>query len=93
MNKVPTYKGRTLVRSGDTIYLGSMNDPYVVKIDIKSKKKIGDLEVAEKTSVQLIATDPTLPLTKRIEKTSEREGLYLALDIAAAWLDRKSPIA
>ena len=34
----PSYKGRPLVRSGDTLYYGSMTEKYVVKLDVKSKK-------------------------------------------------------
>ena len=29
----PTYKGKPLVRSGDTIYYGSMKDKYVIIVD------------------------------------------------------------
>ena len=85
----PTYKGKPLVRCGDTIYYGDMKDPYVTKIDIKTKKKVGDLEVADKVSIQLIATDPTINPNKMIERTGERQGLYEALDIADIWLTRK----
>ncbi len=84
----PTYKGKPLVRSGDTIYYGSMKDKYVIKIDIKTKKQIGDLEVADKVTVQLMYTDPEIRSRKQIVKTSEKNGLYLALDIADAWLTR-----
>lgn len=84
----PTYKGKPLVRSGDTIYYGSMSDKYVIKLDIKSKKKIGDLDVADKVTVQLMYTDPDIRKRKQIVKTSEKDGLYLALDIADAWLTR-----
>ena len=84
----PTYKGKPLVRSGDTIYYGSMKDKYVIKIDIKTKKKVGDLDVADKVTVQLMYTDPEIRTRKQIVKTSEKNGLYLALDIAEAWLTR-----
>lgn len=84
----PTYKGKPLVRSGDTIYYGSMADKYVIKMDVKSKKKVGGLEVADKVTVQLMYTDPEIRTRKQIVKTSEKEGLYLALDIAEAWLSR-----
>ena len=84
----PTYKGKPLVRCGDTIYYGSMQDKYVIKLDIKSKKKVGDLDVADKVVVQLMYTDPEIRTRKQIVKTSEKEGLYLALDIADAWLTR-----
>ena len=84
----PTYKGKPLVRSGDTIYYGSMKDKYVVKMDIKSKKKVGGLDVADKVTVQLMYTDPEIRTRKQIVKTSEKNGLYLALDIADAWLTR-----
>ena len=84
----PTYKGKPLVRCGDTIYYGSMTDKYVIKMDIKSKKMVGDLDVADKVTVQLMYTDPEIRTRKQIVKTSEKSGLYLALDIADAWLTR-----
>ena len=78
----PSYKGKPLVRCGDTIYYGSMADKYVIKMDV------GELDVADKVTVQLMYTDPEIRSRKQIVKTSEKEGLYLALDIAEAWLTR-----
>ena len=82
------YRGKPLVRSGDTIYYGNMTDKYVIKIDIKTKKTVEDMEVADKCIVQLMLTDPEIRSRKQIVKTSEKNGLYLALDIADAWLTR-----
>lgn len=84
----PTYKGKPLVRSGDTIYYGDMRDKYVIKIDVKTKKTVGDLEAADKCVVALMYTDPEIRTRKQIVKTSEKNGLYLALDLAEAWLTR-----
>lgn len=83
-----TYKGRPLVRSKDTIYYGSSADKYVIMLQILSKKKVGDEEVADKISVQLLSTDDTLPPAERISKKTEKNGLYNALDIGAIWLER-----
>ena len=47
-----------------------------------------DMEVADKCTVQLMLTDPEIRSRKQIVKTSEKNGLYLALDIADAWLTR-----
>ena len=86
--KFPTYKGKPLVRCGDVIYYGSMKDKYVVKLEIKSKKKVQDMDVTDRVTVQLMYTDPNIRARKQIVKTSEKEGLYLAMDIADAWLTR-----
>ena len=43
---------------------------------------------ATKVSVQLIATDESLPLKERMLNKAERDGLYEALAIASIWLDR-----
>ena len=83
-----TYKGRPLVRCGDEIYYGNMEEPYVVRLQIKSKKEVGGIEVADKITVQLMATDPYLLPRKAIVKTSEKQGFYLAIDIADIWLGR-----
>lgn len=87
-NTFPMYKDKPLVRSGDTIYYGSMKDPYVIKMMIKSYKKVGNEEVADKISIQLLSTDMNLSPRKQVIKTSEKNGLFLAMDIAEAWLER-----
>ena len=65
-----------------------MKDKYVIRMEIKSKKKKDDMEIADKVSVQLMYTDPTIRTRKQIVKSSEKNGLYLAIDIADAWLNR-----
>ena len=42
--KFLTYKGKPLVRSGNTIYYGNMSDPYVIMLSITSTKKFNDME-------------------------------------------------
>ncbi|WBY63425.1 hypothetical protein [Thermocaproicibacter melissae] len=84
----PTYKGKPLVRCGDVLYYGSMADRYVVRLEVKSKKKVKDMDVADKVSVQLMLTDQTNRSRKQIVKTSEKSGLYLAMDLAEVWLRR-----
>lgn len=83
------YKDRPLVRLQDTIYYGRMSDPYVVMLQIRSHKQVKDLKVADEISVQMMATDLTLPPQKLIAKRADRHGLYQALDIASVWLDRE----
>jgi hypothetical protein len=84
----PLYKGKPLVRSGNVLYYGSMKDRYVCRLEIKSTKKVKDMEVADRVSIQLMLTDPAVRSRKQIVKNSEKSGLYLAMDIADAWLSR-----
>ena len=87
-NEFMTYKNKPLVRCGDVLFYGSMSDPYVVRIKVKSYKKVGDLDVADKVSIQLISTDPQLSPRKQIIKSSEKTGLCSAMDFADVWLKR-----
>ena len=82
------YKGRPLVRSGDTLYYGSMGDKCVAHLQIKSNKQNHGLNMADKVVIQLISTDETLPLKDRMLNKAERDGLYEALSIASIWMDR-----
>lgn len=83
-----TYKGRPLVRCGDELYYGSMAERFVIRMQVKTKKTVGDLEVADKVTVQLMCTDPDLSPRKQLIKSSEKTGLFLAIDIADIWLER-----
>ena len=82
------YKGRPLVRSGNTIYYGKMNEEYVVMLQILSTKEESGMTVADKVQIQVIATDPDVRPKDRVVKKSEKTGLYNAMDIGAIWLDR-----
>lgn len=86
--KFLTYKGRPLVRNGNTIYYGDPAQPYVIMMQITGTKQVGNQEVASKVSIQLLNTDPDVSARERIVKTSEKKGLYAAMDIAEIWLSR-----
>ena len=83
-----TYKEFPLVRHEDVIYYGNMSDDYVVMLKILNKKKVHDIDVASKIKVYQMSTDLTLPPNQAVTKTSEKESLYEALDLANAWLSR-----
>ncbi len=83
-----TYKGRPLVRCGDELYYGSMDERFVIRMQIKTKKTVGDMEIADKVAIQLMCTDPDLSPRKQLIKSSEKTGLFLAIDIADIWLER-----
>ena len=80
-------QGQT-ARCNDEIYYGSMEEPYVIRMQIKSKKDVNGTEIADKVTVQLMATDPYLSPRKQLIKSSEKKGLFLAMDIADIWLER-----
>ncbi|MBE6819391.1 MAG: hypothetical protein E7517_09645 [Ruminococcaceae bacterium] len=87
-NQFLMYKGHPLVRSGNTLYYGFMDQSHVVMLTILSTKKAGDVEIADKVRIQLIATDITLNPLEAMVKTSEKNGLFEALDLASIWLER-----
>ena len=83
-----TYKGHPLRRKDNLIYYGSMAEKYIIAIQILSSQKEGDLDVANKISVQLQLTDPDLKSRDRVVKKSEKANLYDAMDVGAIWLER-----
>ncbi len=87
-SKFLTYKGKPLVRNGNTLYYGDASENYVIMMQILATKPVGDVEVASKVSIQLLNTDPNVSARERIVKSSEKKGLYAALDIAEVWLTR-----
>lgn len=82
------YKGLPLVRNGSELYYGSMGDNEVVYLQIASKKKSGDIDVATKVRIYRMLTDESVPVMERITKTAEKPSLYEALDLAHDWIGR-----
>ncbi len=86
--KILMYKGRPLMRKDNLIYYGSMADSHIVMLQVLESKKVNDLDVATKVSVQLQLTDPSARSRDRIVKKTEKDGLYIALDVGCVWLER-----
>ena len=82
------YKGHPLRRKDNLIYFGSMADKYIIMLQIMETKKVKDLDVATKVSVQLQLTDPDIKSRDRVVKKSEKDSLYAAMDVASVWLER-----
>ncbi len=82
------YKGHPLRRLDNLIYYGSMADKCIIMMQVMETRKVQDLDVASKVSVQLMLTDPAIKSRDRVVKKSEKQSLYSAMDIAAVWLDR-----
>lgn len=82
------YKGHPLRRKDNLIYFGSMADKYIIMLQILDTKKVKDMDVATRVSVQLQLTDPDLKSRDRVVKKTEKDSLYNAMDVAAVWLDR-----
>lgn len=84
-----TYKDRPLVRSGNTLYYGDMAERCVIVFQVLSTKTVGELTVADRVLVQLMLTDPEVRMKDRVLKKSEKNGLYNAMDLGSAWLERE----
>ena len=86
--KVLEYKGHPLRRKDNIIYYGSFADKYIVMLQILETKKVKDLDVASRVSVQLQLTDASIKSRDRIVKKSEKDSLYTAIDFGSVWLER-----
>ena len=87
-NAVLMYKGRPLMRKDNFVYYGSMSDSHIVMLQILESKKMGEMDIATRVSVQLQLTDPAGKSRDRIVKKSEKDGFYTALDLGCVWLER-----
>lgn len=82
------YRGRPLRRKDNILYYGSMSDKYIIMMQVTDSKKVDDMDVATRVTVQLQLTYPDLKSRDRVVKKTEKGGLYAAMDVAAVWLER-----
>lgn len=85
-----TYKGRPLVRTGNLIFYGDLNEKYYTMISILQTENKGDVPVATKAEIQLLLTDKNIPAKDALVKKAVRDGLYPAMDLAAVWLEMEN---
>ena len=87
MENMLEYKGKPLVRSGNTLYYGDPAESCVAMLKILTTKDDAE-KTADRVLVQILSTDETLPPKDRMIKKTEKNGLYEALNIASIWLER-----
>lgn len=80
------YRGKPLVREGDTICYGDMNnDKCILILEIMSYKKSAGNDVPDKILIQIIdSKDPG-----KIIKQGSKSGLYEAFSLGTVWLDHE----
>ena len=82
------YKGHPLMRKDNLVYYGSMADSHIVMLQVLETKKVNNVDIATRVSVQLQLTDPAAKSRDRVVKKSEKTGFYNALDVGCVWLER-----
>ncbi len=88
------YRGKPLVRAGNTYCYGDMRDDYVLFMIVLSEKPASTsageskVMVPDRILLQVLSTDPKKSSGERIAKQLEKQGLYDALDIGIVWLER-----
>ena len=83
--KVLTYNGKPIIRFGNRIYYGDLNDKLILVLDITNTKNVNGLETATEVLVQVM--DNTGEFGKgQVFRKATRDNLYKALDIGEWWL-------
>lgn len=83
--KVLMYKGKPLLRCGDRIYYGNLEDKCILVLDIVESEEKNDIISSTKIKVQVM--DNTGEFGKgQVYRKGERENLYKAIDIGEWWL-------
>ena len=79
------YKGKPLVREGDTICYGDMEDKCILILEIMSYKKTPEGDVPEKILIQVV--DPKNQAN--IMRQGSKDGLYEAFNLGLIWLEHE----
>lgn len=87
-NNIKMYKNKLFVRNNNIIYYGNPYDRYIIKIEPSESKLYEDLEVASEVLVAMVDLGEECQKPGKILKTSKKNGVWPAMDIANAWLER-----
>lgn len=81
------YKGKPLRRVEDKLYYGDFEENFITVFTILEKKKLYDLEVASKVTIELLEKRGEDIKSAHLVKKAERDSLFEALDIGCFWLE------
>lgn len=82
------YKNRPLVREGNMICYGCVEDEFILQLMIMSTKEYKGKNVPEKILIQIVKTDTGLSSTERIVKQDMKIGFADSLELGIIWLER-----
>lgn len=83
--KTLKYNDKPIMRCGNRIYYGNLEDKLILVLDITKTKNINGLETAAEVLVQVM--DNTGELGEgQVFRKAVRDDLYKALDIGEWWL-------
>lgn len=82
------YKGKPLARCENIIYYGNPKDKNIVKMEVKASNFNQDLEISSKVFLEMLEVNIKNPKESKSVKSSEKNSLYEALDIAYIWMKR-----
>lgn len=83
--KILTYKGKPLLKCGERIYYGNLEDKCILVLDIAESEKKKDILSSKKIKIQLMDNTGELG-NGQVYRKAERDNLYKALDIGEWWL-------
>lgn len=79
------YKGKPLVREGETICYGDMTDPCILILEIMSYKKTAEGELPDKILIQVVDSKDQ----SKILRQGSKDGLYEAFNLGLIWLEHE----
>ena len=82
------YKDRPLVRDGNVICYGNMDDEYVLCLTIMTEAEQNGKNVPDMVLIQIVRTDENLSATDKIAKQDIKKGLAEAFELGYIWLTR-----
>lgn len=78
------FRGKPLVRQGDTICYGDMDDKYILILEIMSYKEVSGTTVPDDIFIQVINPKNS----GDIKNQGSKKGLYDSMSIGLVWLER-----
>ena len=77
------YHGKPLVREGQQIFYGSMDDKYILFLGIMTTKEMNGRQVPDDVMIKIKSTGPD----QKDVRVGKKNGLYEAFEFGRIWLD------